>query len=77
MKKIFYLPLMFLILLLSECSKNNDTVKPDNTIDFSFTENHTDTAFRINDVIQLADSSFIMVGGASIHKGNFQNLVMK
>ena len=77
MKKIFYLPLMFLPLFISECSKNNDTVKPDNTIDFSIRESHSDTAFRVNDVIQLADSSFIMVGGASIHKGNFQNLVMK
>jgi hypothetical protein len=76
MKRLLYL-LPGLTLLFTTCSKNNDNVNPENKIDFSISESYTDTAFRINDIIQLADSSYILVGGASINKGNFQNLIMK
>ncbi len=65
------------VLLIYQCSKNNEPSGPPNILSFDNTENYTDTVFRVNDVIQLPDSSFIMAGGASIQNGKFQNLIMK
>ncbi len=76
--KRFYIPILLLAALsLSRCSKNNDNVSPKNQVDFDIQQNFADTSLRINDIIQLADSSFIMTGGASMNGGNFQNLIMK
>ncbi len=76
--KGIYPPLLLLtFLFLSHCNKNNDNITPKNQVDFDIRENFADTSLRINDVIQLSDSSFIMTGGASMNGGTFQNLIMK
>ena len=77
MRKIYFLLLLLPILFFIRCNKNNESIKPENLIAFDNIENYSDTSFRINDIFQLGDSSYLLTGGVSISKEPFQNLIMK
>jgi hypothetical protein len=76
MKRILLELCICLNLLIQGCN-NGESPKPGENISFDIKENYTDTCFRVNKIIQLSDSGYILAGGASTGNGKFQNLFMK